>query len=123
MKISQYVARMVVLVACLSFCISLTVAHSAEPIVLGVPTPLKTDWGYDSANAIQLEVEEINAKGGVKVGAEKKPLKVVVADTRDMDPATPAHDALMAAEKIILQEKPQAILVGFGRSEVFMAGM
>ena len=123
MKTSRYIARMVVLVACLCFCISLTAAHSVEPIVLGVPTPLKTDWGYDSANAIQLAVEEINAKGGVKVGAEKKPLKVVVADTRDMDPATPAHDALMAAEKIILQEKPQAILVGFGRSEVFMAGM
>ncbi len=96
---------------------------AAEPIIVGVPTALNTDYGRDSVNAVKLAVKEINAKGGVKVGTQKRPIKLIITDTRDMEPTTPAHDALMAAEKLILQNKPHAILVGFARSEVFMAGM
>jgi branched-chain amino acid transport system substrate-binding protein len=96
---------------------------SADPIVVGVPLPLKTDWGYDSLNAVKFAVSEINNQGGVAVGGVKRPIEIEVTDTRGMDPATPAHDALMAVEKLILQKKPHAIVVGFGRSEIFMAGM
>ena len=98
-------------------------ALAGDPVILGLPTAVKTDWGHDSINAVNLAVSEINAKGGVQVGGEKRPFKVVVTDTRGMDPATPAHDALMATEKLILQKKPHAIVVGFARSEIFMAGM
>ncbi|MBN2570328.1 MAG: ABC transporter substrate-binding protein [Deltaproteobacteria bacterium] len=98
-------------------------SQAAEPIVIGIPTAIKSDYGADSTNAVKLAVEEINAKGGVLVGKTRRPFKVIVTDTRDMDPTVPAHDALMAAEKLILQEKPNALLVGFGRSEIFMAGM
>jgi branched-chain amino acid transport system substrate-binding protein len=103
--------------------ISTVPAGIAEPIIVGVPTALNTDYGRDSVNAVKLAVQEINAKGGVKVGGQKRPIKLVITDTRDMEPTTPAHDALMATEKLILQDKPNAILVGFARSEVFMAGM
>ena len=41
-------------------------------ITLGVPTSLKLIEGYEAHKAAQLAVEEINAKGGVKVGQEKK---------------------------------------------------
>ena len=98
--------------------------HTApKPIVVAMPTALRTDWGVDAANAVNLAISEINAKGGVSVGGEKRPLRVVSADTRDMDPATPVHDALLATEKLILEQKPDAVLVGFARSEAFMAGM
>jgi len=98
-------------------------ASAAEPIVVGVPTSIYTPFGRGCVKSIELAVEEINAAGGVKVGNEKRPLKIVVVDTRDGEPATPVHDALMAYEKLILDEKPKAILVGAFRSEVLMAAM
>jgi branched-chain amino acid transport system substrate-binding protein len=94
-----------------------------KPILIAVPTALKSDYGYDAKCAAKLAVSEINAKGGVMVGGERHPIKIVTADTRDMDPTTPIHDALLSVEKVILEQKPDAILIGFGRSEVLMAGM
>jgi branched-chain amino acid transport system substrate-binding protein len=94
-----------------------------KPILIAVPTALKSDYGYDAMHAAELAVAEINAKGGVLIGGEKRPVKIVTADTRDMDPTTPIHDALLAVEKVILEQKPDAILIGFGRSEALMAGM
>ncbi len=98
-------------------------ARAAKPIVIGVPTSLYTPFGRDGLKAVKLAVEEINARGGVKVGNEKRPYKVVVADTRGGEPSTPVHDALMAYERLITKEKPDAILVGAFRSEVLIAGM
>jgi branched-chain amino acid transport system substrate-binding protein len=94
-----------------------------KPILIAVPTALKSDYGYDAKCATKLAVSEINAKGGVLIGSERHPIKIVTADTRDMDPTTPIHDALLSVEKVILEQKPDAILIGFGRSEVLMAGM
>ena len=42
-----------------------------EPIVIGVPTALGSIEGRDGWMAIQMAVEEINAKGGVQVGSTK----------------------------------------------------
>jgi branched-chain amino acid transport system substrate-binding protein len=107
----------------LVFSFSPLACAGGEPIILGLPTAVKTDWGHDVINAVNLAVEEINADGGVLVRNEKRPFEVKIIDTRGMDPSTPAHDALMAVEKLILQKKPHAIVVGFARSEIFMAGM
>jgi branched-chain amino acid transport system substrate-binding protein len=98
-------------------------AHAAEPVVIGVPTSLYTPFGSYGLKAVNLAVEEINAKGGVKVGNEKRPFKVVVADTRGGEPGTPVHDALMAYEKLITEQKPHAIVIGAFRSEVLIAAM
>jgi branched-chain amino acid transport system substrate-binding protein len=100
-----------------------TPVSAAEPIVVGVPTSIYTPFGRGCIKAVELAVEEVNAAGGVKVGNEKRPLEIVVVDTRDGEPATPVHDALMAYEKLILDKKPKAILVGAFRSEVLMAAM
>ena len=76
---------------------SLQPAYAAEePIVVGVPTSLYTPFGKEGLKAVNMAVEEINAKGGVVVGNQKRPLKVVVSDTRGGEPSTPVHDALMA---------------------------
>ena len=95
-----------------------TPAISAEPIIIGVPTSLYTPFGRDGLNAVNLAVEEINAKGGVSVAGVKRPFKVVTADTRGGEPGTPVHDALMAYEKLIMGKKPHAIVIGAFRSEV-----
>lgn len=95
----------------------------AEPIVIGVPTALGSIEGADALRIVEMAVDEINAQGGVSVGGQKRPFKVVSIDTREHEAGIPIHDALAAVEKLILEEKPDAILVGAFRSEVLMASM
>ncbi len=96
---------------------------AADPILLGVPTSLKLLEGYESHRAVVLAVEEINAKGGVTVGNEKRLLKVESLDIRDGEPGVPVSEALLGIEKIILHKKVFATLVGNFRSEALLAAM
>jgi branched-chain amino acid transport system substrate-binding protein len=98
-------------------------AAGASPIVFGVPTALGSIEGRDGWMAIRMAVEEINARGGVQVGGEKRPLKAYSIDTREHEPGIPVHDALTAVEKLILEKKPHAIVLGAFRSEILMASM
>ena len=91
-------------------------AYAAEPIVIGVPTSLGFLEGKESHKAVQMAVGEINAKGGVMVGGQKRPFKVVAADLRDAAAGVPVPEALLGMEKMILEQKPTAILVGPFRS-------
>ncbi|RPJ15734.1 MAG: amino acid ABC transporter substrate-binding protein, partial [Deltaproteobacteria bacterium] len=45
---------------------------SAEPVVIGVPTSLGFLEGKESLKAVEMAVQEINAKGGVTVAGEKR---------------------------------------------------
>jgi len=94
-----------------------------EPIVLGVPTALGSIEGRDGWMAIQMARDEINAKGGVLVGNTKHRLEVFSIDTREHEPGIPVHDALTAMEKLILEKKPHAIVLGNFRSEVLLSSM
>lgn len=96
---------------------------AAEPIVLGVATALGNAEGADSLRTAQLAVEEINAAGGVEIGGVKRPLKIESIDTREGEPGTPITDALTALEKLILEKKPVAIVVGGYRSEALLSSM
>lgn len=98
-------------------------AAPAEPVILGVPTALGSIEGADSLRAVQLAVDEINARGGVRVGGVRRPLQVVSIDTREHEPGIPIHDALAALEKLITERRPHAIVVGAFRSEVLLAAM
>ena len=97
--------------------------NAPKPIVIGVPTSLGSIEGADSLRAVELAVEEINAKGGIQVGTEKRQVKIVSIDDRGSEPGVPVHDALSALEKMITEEKPDAILVGTFRSEVLLSAM
>ena len=96
---------------------------AAEPITIGVVTSLSHPAGEQGYNAVRIAVDEINAKGGVRIGQEKRLINVVASDTRDSEPGVPVTDALLALEKTILEKKAQAIVVGPLRSEVFLASM
>jgi len=100
-----------------------TIAYAADPIVIGVPTSLGFLEGKEAHKVVQLAVSEINAKGGVNVGGTKRLLKVVASDLRDASPGVPVPEALLGLEKIILEQKPTAIVVGPFRSEALIAGM
>lgn len=98
-------------------------ARAAEPIVIGVPTSLGFLEGKESNKAVELAVSEINARGGVKVGAEMRLLEVSAIDIRDAAPGVPVPEALLGIEKNILEKKPAGIVVGPFRSEALVAGM
>jgi branched-chain amino acid transport system substrate-binding protein len=98
-------------------------AAGSEPIVLAVPTSLGFVEGKEALNAVNLAVEEINRAGGVSVGGEDRLFKVEAIDIRDAAPGVPVPEALLGIEKIILEKKPHAIVVGPFRSEALLAGM
>ena len=94
-----------------------------KPIVIGAPLATAFLYGWDAERAMKLAVEEINAKGGVTVGKEKRPLKVEVIDTRDLEPGVPVSDALLVVEKLILEKNADFIVGGPVRSEAALAAM
>ena len=98
-------------------------AGGSGPIIIGVPTSLGYPPGKEALNSVIMAVEEINAKGGVKVGDTMRKLKVESADIRDAAPGVPVPEALLGLEKIILDKKVDAIVVGPYRSEALLAGM
>jgi len=99
-------------------------ARAAEkPIVIGAPLATAFLYGWDAERGIKLAVEEINAKGGVNVGGVKRPFKVEVIDTRDLEPGVPTSDALLVVEKLILEKNADFIVGGPVRSEAALAAM
>jgi branched-chain amino acid transport system substrate-binding protein len=98
-------------------------AHAADPIVIGVPTSTGFVEGKEGLAVVEMAVEEINAKGGITVGSEKRLFKVESIDIRDAAPGVPVPEALLGLEKIILDKKPAALLIGPFRSEALLAGM
>jgi branched-chain amino acid transport system substrate-binding protein len=100
-----------------------TAAQAADKVVIGVPTSLNFLEGKESYNAVKLAVDEINAKGGVKVGGKMLPFTIEAIDIRDAARGVPVPEALLGIEKLILEKKPHALVVGPFRSEALMASM
>jgi branched-chain amino acid transport system substrate-binding protein len=70
-----------------------------------------------------LAVEEINSKGGVTVGNQRRPFKLEVLDTRDLEPGVPLSEALLVVEKLILEKRADLLMGGPVRSEAALAAM
>lgn len=98
-------------------------AWAAKPIVIGCPLSTSFLYGWTAERGATLAVEEINAQGGVNVGGEKRPFKIEVIDTRDLEPGVPVSEALLAVEKLILDKKADFIVGGPVRSEAALAAM
>lgn len=98
-------------------------AFAEDPILIGVPTSITALEGKESLMAVQMAVDEINSKGGVKVGATSRPIKLETIDLRDFSPGVPVQEALLGIEKLITDKKVTAIVVGPFRSEALLAGM
>jgi len=96
---------------------------AGKPIVIGAPLATAFLYGWDAERAMKLAAEEINAKGGVTVGKEKRPIKIEAMDTRDLEPGVPTSDALLVVEKLILEKNADFIVGGPVRSEAALAAM
>ncbi len=82
---TRFFAVLVILLA-IFFALPTYSALAVKPIVLGCPLSTAFLYGWDADKAITLAVEEINAAGGVNVAGKKRPFKVEVIDTRDLEP-------------------------------------
>ena len=111
------------IVTFLAICAVSLAAAAEKPIIIGAPLATAFLYGWDAERGMQLAVDEINASGGVKVGNEKRPFKLEVIDTRDLEPGVPTSDALLALEKLILEKKADFIVGGPVRSEAALAAM
>jgi branched-chain amino acid transport system substrate-binding protein len=98
-------------------------AVAAEPILIGVPSARAFAEGVTTERGITLAVEEINAKGGVNVASMKRPLKVEIMDTRDLEAGVPVAEALLVVERLILDKKANFIVGGPIRTEAYNAAM
>jgi branched-chain amino acid transport system substrate-binding protein len=97
--------------------------QKAQPIVIGAPLSTQYLYGWDAQRAMLLAVEEINAKGGVQVGNVRRPFRLEVLDTRDLEPGVPLSEALLVVEKLILEKKADVLMGGPVRSEAALAAM
>ncbi|MBW1730050.1 MAG: ABC transporter substrate-binding protein [Deltaproteobacteria bacterium] len=119
----QFMAILVAVIIAVAFCLVPHQAKAEKPIVLGCPLSTAFLYGWDAERSIRLAVEEINASGGVNVGGVKRPLKVEVMDTRDLEPGVPVSEALLVVEKLILEKGADFIMGGPVRSEAALAAM
>jgi branched-chain amino acid transport system substrate-binding protein len=103
----------------------MTVFAQGKPIVLGLPSSFFQPLVKSGRVAVEMAIDEINAAGGILVKDEgvKRPLKLVTADTRCGEPGTPVQAALMAVDKMVTEEKPDALVIAPFRSEAMVATM
>ncbi|HDG97920.1 MAG TPA: ABC transporter substrate-binding protein, partial [Desulfobacterales bacterium] len=122
-RAKQFVSVMLAIAVVVLFCIAPSSVKAEKPIVLGCPLSTAFLYGWDAERGIRLAVEEINAAGGVKVGGVKRPFKVELMDTRDLEPGVPVSEALLVVEKLILEKGADFLLGGPVRSEAALAAM
>jgi branched-chain amino acid transport system substrate-binding protein len=125
MKNKKFWLAVALVVSFLMISLPSMVSAAAKPIVLGLPTSFFQPLCKSGKLAVEMAIDEINAQGGIFVKDEnvKRPLKLVTADTRCGEPGTPVQSALMAVDKMITEEKPDAIVVAPFRSEAMVATM
>lgn len=97
--------------------------HSADEIVLGAATSLTFLEGRESLDAVNLAVEEINARGGVRIGERSLTFRVTPVDLGGARPDVPVSAAVERLERMIVEKKVHAIVVGPFRSEVLLPAM
>ena len=92
-------------------------AGAANVIKIGASGPMKFPAGDHIYVGAQMAADEINAKGGVKVGGKSYKIEVVRADTNEF---LSIPDAVSTFERLITVDKVNFI-VGGGRSEASLA--
>jgi branched-chain amino acid transport system substrate-binding protein len=82
----------------------------AQDIKIGVIGPMKFVQGQGHWNGATMAAEELNAKGGIQVGAKKMKIQLIQADSNEFLNVT---DATNAMERLITKDKVHFVLGGF----------
>ncbi len=88
-----------------------------EPVKIGIVGPMAFIQGEDAWNGASLAADELNAAGGIQVGAVKRPVQLVKVDTNEI---MNVADAANALERAITRDKIDFAVGGF-RSEAALA--
>ncbi|MHC4756038.1 MAG: ABC transporter substrate-binding protein [Planctomycetota bacterium] len=89
----------------------------AKKIKIGIIGPMQFVQGKGHWNGATMAMEEVNARGGVKVGKKKMKIKLYKADSNEFLNVT---DATNAMELLMTRNKVDFVLGGF-RSEAVLA--
>jgi branched-chain amino acid transport system substrate-binding protein len=92
-------------------------ASGADTIKIGVIGPMQFVQGKGHWNGATMAAEEINARGGVKVGKKQMKIELVKADSNEF---VNLADATNAMELLVSRDKVNFIVGGF-RSEAVLA--
>ncbi|UCD78727.1 MAG: ABC transporter substrate-binding protein [Desulfobacterales bacterium] len=92
-------------------------AWGAKTIKIGVIGPMQFVQGKGHWNGAVMAAEEVNARGGVKVGDKKMKIELVKADSNEFLNVT---DATNAMELLMTRDKVDFVVGGF-RSEAVLA--
>ena len=92
-------------------------AWGAKTIKIGVIGPMQFLQGKGHWNGAVMAAEEINARGGVKVGDKKMKIELVKADSNEILSPTDASNAM---ELLLTREKVNFVVGGF-RTESVLA--
>jgi branched-chain amino acid transport system substrate-binding protein len=99
-----------VLAVAFFFAVSSFTVSFAQEIKIGVIGPMKFVQGIGQWNGATMAAEEINAKGGIQVGAKKMKIQLIQADSNEFLNIT---DATNAMERLMTKDKVDFVLGGF----------
>lgn len=119
--IGKVLTPVLTFMAVICFCSPAPAVSKGKPIIIGCPVSMGVFYGPDCRDAQLLAIKEINAAGGVKVGNQMRPFKLIVEDTRAMEPGVPVTDSLLAIERLITVKKADFLIGGPVRSEASFA--
>jgi branched-chain amino acid transport system substrate-binding protein len=104
--------------------LAMTATGSAQDrVVLAVATGLTSLEGRESLRAANLAVEELNTRGGIRIGGRARGIKLVSIDLQDdRAPLNVAH-VLARLERFIRNQQIHGLVVGPFRSEVLLPAM
>ena len=107
----------ILLVVLLVVCTSLPAeAQGVKKIKIGVIGPMKYVQGIGHWNGALMAADEINAKGGIKVGDQQIKIELIRADSNEFLSIT---DATNAMERLISRDKVDFVVGGFRSEAVF----
>jgi branched-chain amino acid transport system substrate-binding protein len=81
-----------------------------QDIKIGVIGPMKFVQGHGHWNGATMAAEELNAKGGIQVGAKKMKIQLIQADSNEFLNVT---DATNAMERLVTKDKVHFVVGGF----------
>ena len=99
------------------FVVSSWAVAFAQEIKIGVIGPMQFVQGKGQWNGATMAAEELNAKGGIQVGAKKMKIQLVQADSNEFINVT---DATNAMERLMTKDKVDFVLGGFRTEAVLV---
>jgi branched-chain amino acid transport system substrate-binding protein len=116
-QMNKFGKGMLISVIVFLFAVSPWAVVFGQEIKIGVIGPMKFVQGIGHWNGATMAADDINAKGGIKVGDKKMKITLVQADSNEFLNVT---DATNAMERLMTQDKVDFVVGGF-RTEAVLA--